>query len=192
MFKSVMTSTRVHIVCTTWEKTHSESYSHLNQFGFIIPSCLMYRSLWNSGVSMIFTNSRSSSMCPWMGSLIMKSCATSTWSISKLLGAKNWGDNYSERTIQVNFIHKVIYNVPFHFLSLKTCCPLEVEMKENCQTITITLSSNKPKLALASASCLLVITKGVRWCNLLPSNHRPTIGQHMQADNSESWLTDHQ
>ena len=35
----------------------------------IIPSCLMFRSLWNSGVSMIFQSSGSSTICPWMGSL---------------------------------------------------------------------------------------------------------------------------
>ena len=36
--------------------------------GDLLPSCLMLRSLWNSGVSMILTNSGWSTKCPWMGS----------------------------------------------------------------------------------------------------------------------------
>ena len=56
-------------------------------------------------------------------------------------------------------IHEIIYNVPFHLLSLKTCRPLGVEMRGGGGGgFTITLSYNKSKLALVSASCLLVTT----------------------------------
>lgn len=50
-------------------KLASHKHSNCKSRNLLSPSCLIYRSLWNCGVSMIFTNSGWSSMCPWMGSL---------------------------------------------------------------------------------------------------------------------------
>ena len=73
MLKSVMRPTRVHIVCATCEKKKgcfivTNAVAAIRGWGGLLPSCLMLRSLWNSGVSMIFTSSGWRTKCPWMGS----------------------------------------------------------------------------------------------------------------------------